>query len=548
MAAKAGALSLPPWSIDPADRAGTPPALGDLLVAPALRWPDRTAIDDGAVGYTFAQLEQGAQAVAAWLTEQGVGAGDRVVVLAEKRAVMPVLAVAVWKCGAVYVPLDSAEPEARLRGLLTRLRPAAVITPGDRDPGTPAGRRLGGERLAEILSGPAVAHTTVARRPEEAAYIVFASGATGEPQGAEISVGALLSYFVNHNEVLRITPESRVLSLAPFHFDVSLEDTLLPLSLGAFVHQFRGLPAGAVMRAVIARQGITHLIAVTMLLTMITGDGRQITRAKLPSLELVMTGAQVCDPAVLRVWARELPETRLVQAFGPPEATIFSFTHEIGPEEAERMTVCPVGRPLRGVLAKIMRDGAEVHEPGVRGELWVGGAQVMRGYFDQPEETARLVVDLDGTRYFRTGDICSYDADGDIVLHRHDDERIVWLAGRRTHLNEVRRAALDCPGVDRAVAAVVRRGRRDVVALVVGSEERHVVVEVAERLRGLLPEYLRPSLMGWSPAGPAASLPERDDRQLIQQLTAAAQQSDSDCFALSADGAVETIDEVETCP
>lgn len=547
MVVKAEAVALPPWSIDPADGTSAPPALGDLLVAPARKWPDRTAIDDGEVSYTFAQLEQGAQAVAAWLAEQGVSAGDRVAVLAEKRAVMPMIAIAIWKCGAVYVPLDSAEPEARLRGLLTRLRPVVVITLGDRAPVAPAGCRLGREQLAEILSGSAAAHATVAHGPEQPAYIVFASGATGEPQGAEISVASLLAYFGNHNEVLRFTSESRVLSLVPFHFDVSLEDTLLPLSLGAFVYQFRSLPAGAVMRAVIARQGITHLIAVTMLLTMITGDGRQITRAKLPSLELVMTGAQVCDPAVLRIWTRELPETRVVHAFGPPEATIFSFTHEVAPEDAERMTACPVGRPLRGMQAKIMRDGVELHDPGAQGELWVGGAQVMRGYFDRPEETARLVVDLDGTRYFRTGDICSYDTDGDIVLHRHGDEQITWLAGRRTHLGEIRRAALSCPGVDRAVVAMVQRNQRDVIALVVVSKERRVVAEAAEHLRGLLPEYMRPTLMAWSPAVSATLTAEPDERRLIQQLATAAQQSNSNYFALSADGAVETFDEVELC-
>jgi non-ribosomal peptide synthetase component F len=352
----ASAAALPAWSIDPADEANPRPALGDLLVAPTLRWPDRAAINDGDIGYTFTQLEEGAQTVAAWLADQGIGAGDRVVILAEKRAVMPMLAVAVWKCGAVYVPLDASEPTARLHGLLTRLRPAAVIALDDRDPVGLVDCWLGRERLDVILSGPMVAHTTVAHRPEDAAYIIFASGATGEPQGVENSAAALVAYFGNHNPVLRFTSESRVLSLAPFHVDVSFEDTLLPLSLGAFVYQFRNLPAGAVMRAVLARERITHLIAVSMLLAMIVGDGRQINRAKLPSLETVMTGAEVCDPAVLRIVKRELPETRLIHAFGPPEATIFCLTYEIKPEDAERTTAYPVGRPL-GMSVKIINDG-----------------------------------------------------------------------------------------------------------------------------------------------------------------------------------------------
>ncbi|MFK3730216.1 AMP-binding protein [Streptomyces sp. NPDC088090] len=544
MTARTGAVTLPPWSTDTAGTAGPPPAPGDLLAAPARKWPDRTAIDDGTVAHTFTELEEGALAVAAWLAGQGVGPGDRVAVLAEKRAVMPMIIVGIWKRGAVYVPLDPAEPEERLRGLLARLRPAAVLTLGDREPPAPGARLLGGERLAGVLAGPAAPHPTVAHGPEDAAYIVFASGATGEPQGAEITASGLFAHFTGHNEVLRCTPDSRVLSLSPFHFDVSLLDTLLPLSVGAFVHQFRGLPAGAVMRSVIARQRVTHLLAVTVLLGLITGDGRRITRAELPDLEVVMTGAQVCHPDVLRAWIRGLPQTRIVQAFGPPEATIFGFSHPVGPEDADRTTPCPVGRPLRGVRARLVRDGAVVEGPGAEGELWVGGPQVMRGYFDQVGETARVVVEADGTRWFRTGDLCAYDADGALLLRRYD-EGVTWLAGRRTHLAEIGRAALRCPGVERAVAAPVRRDGRDAVALAVASKDPRTLAEVAEHLRGHLPEPLRPVLLARTPAAPA---PQPGDAELVRWLAEAARHSQSPYVALSADGAAEPIDEVETCP
>lgn len=543
MVGKAEAPASLPWSIDPASRGASAPALGELLVAPALAWPDRTAINDGDVSYTFAELEQGAQAVAAWLTEQGVTAGDRVAVLAEKRAIMPLLAVAVWKCGAVYAPLDGAEPAARLQGLLTRLAPAAVIALDDRDPVTAAGRFLGKAQLAEILSRPAAAPVSADRRPEQAAYIVWASGSNGEPQGVEVSAASLLAYFGSHNQVLRITSESRVLSLAPFHVDVSLEDTLLPLSLGAFVYQFRNLPAGAIMRAVIAREQITHLIAVSMLLAMITGDGRQISRAKLPNLETVMTGAQVCDPAIVGIWRQQLPDTRFLHAYGPPEATIFCVSSEIEHADAERQTRYPLGRPLRGMTARIMKDGVELQQPGAEGELWVGGDQVMLGYFDRPEETARRVVELDGTRYFRTGDICSLDEHGEIVFHRHGEQDVAWLAGRRTHLGEIRRNALDCPGVEQAVVGMVARNHRDVIALVVRSQARRVLAEVAEHLRAVLPDYMRPTLLAWSPVDATAA--EIDEQELLRRLSSADQHPNSHYFALSADGGIEPINEVE---
>ncbi|MGW4051407.1 AMP-binding protein [Streptomyces sp. NPDC004779] len=544
MTARTGAVTLPPWSTDPAAADGTPPALGDLLAAPARKWPERVAIDDGTTRYTFAELEQGALGIAAWLAGQGVGPGDRVAVLTETRPVMPMIILGIWKRGAVHVPVDSDEPEHRTASLLRRVRPAAVITPATRPntlPGTPM---LHGEELGAVLSGPDAPQPTLAHGPRDTAYIVFASGATGVPQGAEITAAGLLAHFTGHNEVLRLTPDSRVLSLSPFHFDVSLLDTLLPLSVGAFVHQYRSLPVGALLRSAIARQRITHLLAVTVLLDLLTRDARQIDREKMPTLEVVMTGAQVCPSAVLRVWAERLPGIRLVQAFGPPEATIFGFTHTVGPAETTSADPCPVGRPLRGTLARLVRDGAEVHGPGAEGELWIGGPQVMRGYFDQPEETERLLVDADGTRWLRTGDVCAYDADGALVLRHHADERIVWLAGRRTHLHEIERAALGLPGVERAAAAVVTRAGRDAVALLVAAKERRSLTDLTAHLREHLPEPLRPALIAWSPPAPAPWAGDRGGSFLAERLgAAAAGPSHATYFELSADGTVEPFDD-----
>lgn len=529
---------LPPWSLDPADRAHPPPALGDLVRAAASNWPDRPAVGDGRTSYTFAELERRARALAAWLGEHGVSAGDRVAILAEKCAAMPILAIAAWKCGAVYVPLDPAQPELRLRGLLGRLRPRVVIALADAAPVVPDVRWLGGRELDAILSGPAPDRPTVAHRPEQAAYIIFTSGSTGEPKGVEISVANLVAYFGNHNEVLRFTPDSRVFSLSPFHFDVSIEDTLLPLSLGAHVHQFRNVHAGAIMRAVIAREQITHLIAVSTLLTLITEDGRHVGREQFPCLEMVMTGAEVCDPGVINLWKSRLPEVRVINAYGPTEATIVCLTHEIERADPERRSAYPIGRPLRGVVARIVDEGAEVREPGRAGELWIGGEQVMRGYFDQPEETARRVVEVDGVRHYRTGDVCSYDGDGNIVFHGRDDDE-VKLAGRRIHLGEIRQIALSCPGVDRAAVALVQRDGRDRIGLVVMAETRQLVADVEALLASLLPEYMRPTLVAWSPALTISSTGKTDEGRLIQRLAEAARRSSATHFTLSPGGDFE---------
>ena len=532
---------LPPWSLAPADRALPPPALGDLVRAAASNWPDRPAVHDGRSGLTFGELEQRARTIAAWLSEQGVGRGDRVAILADKCAVMPVLAVGIWKCGAVYVPLDAAQPVARLRGLLGRLRPRVVIALDEREPVVEAVCWVGRTRLEEILSGPAQDRPTVAQRPEDTAYIIFTSGSTGEPKGVEISVASLVAYFGNHNEVLRFTPESRVFSLSPFHFDVSIEDTLLPLSLGAFVYQFRGVHAGAIMRAVIRRQRITHVIAVSTLLTMMTEGGRQVTREHFPDLRMVMTGAEVCDPGVINIWKAGLPDVRVINVYGPTEATIVCTAHEIERVDPERTGSYPIGRPLRGVVARIVADGAEVHGPGQVGELWIGGEQVMRGYLDQPEETARRVVEADGVRFYRTGDLCGYDQDGNIVFHGRDDDE-VKLAGRRIHLGEIRQVVLGCPGVTRAAVALVGRHGHNVIALVVMAPDQAVLAVVEQRLADLLPGYMRPTVTAWSPELALSSTGKTDEHRLMRRLAEAVRESSATRFTLSPGGDVDAID------
>ncbi|GHG36544.1 amino acid adenylation domain-containing protein [Streptomyces hydrogenans] len=535
-------VALPPWSIDPADRERPAPALGDLVRTAAAAWPDRPALHDGRLGLTFAELERRATTLAAWLAGQGVGPGDRVAILAEKSALVPVLAVAIWKCGAVYVPLDGTAPVPRLRGLLGRLDPRVVLALDDREPVAENGRWVGRTELDGILSGPAREWPTVPHGPDATAYIIFTSGSTGEPKGVEITVANLVAYFGNHNEVLRFTPESRVFSLSPFHFDVSIEDTLLPLSLGAFVHQFRGMHAGAVMRAVITRERITHLIAVSTLLTMITEGGKHVTRENFPRLEMVMTGAEVCDPGVINVWKDGLPEVRVINVYGPTEATIVCVAHEIERVDPERVASYPIGRPLRGVVARIMDDGTEVHEPDRVGELWIGGEQVMRGYYGQPEETARRVVEVDGVRHYRTGDLCSYDENGDIVFRgRNDDE--VKLAGRRIHLGEIRQTVLSCPGVERAAVALVQRLGHDVIALVVMAPDRAVVADVEKRLAELLPSYMLPTVVAWSPELSVSSTGKTDEKLLMGRLADAARASSATRFVLTADGDAEPVDE-----
>jgi acyl-coenzyme A synthetase/AMP-(fatty) acid ligase len=145
---------------------------------------------------------------------------------------------------------------------------------------------------------------------------------------------------------------------------------------------------------------------------------------------------------------------------------------------------------------------------------------------------------VDGVRYYRTGDLCSYDEDGDIVFHgRNDDE--VKLAGRRIHLGEIRQIVLGCPGVERAAVGLVPRHGHDVIALVVVAPVQTVVADVEKQLADLLPEYMRPTLVAWSPVLAVSSTGKTDEIRLMRRLAQAVAESNTTHFALLPDGDVE---------
>ncbi len=506
--------------------------LGELFAFGKQHSPQKLAISDGKRSYTFSQLEEMATSLAHWLSAKGVKAATCVPVLAEKSAIMPVIAAACWKIGAVYVPLDGQLPEARIRKLLARLASPVVLAVS-----LPAldntTNWLSGDALEAVCSQPVTtenSYDVYQHASDDTAYIIFTSGSTGEPKGVEISVNSLKTYFCAHNQWLQFTPDSRVFSLSPFHFDVSIEDTLLPLSLGAFVWQFASVHAGAIMRGIIIREKITHLIAVSTLLSLITENGNQIQAENFPALEMVMTGAEVCDPKIINVWKQNLPSVRLINAYGPTETTIVCCCYEIAQPDAQRTISWPIGVPLAHVSYLLVDENQQIQQgTDITGELCIGGELVMKGYLGQPQETQKVIFEHQGVRYYRTGDICLRQADGNILyVGRRDDE--VKIAGRRIHLGEIRQKCLATNGAQRVAIRKVQLEGKDHIAMVITGEESGELANIESALAAELPRYMLPTLWGWAEEVNLSANGKTDEKLLLDQLVEAANQQPSRYF------------------
>ncbi|HEX6376086.1 MAG TPA: alpha/beta fold hydrolase [Allosphingosinicella sp.] len=509
--------------------------LAELFAWPAAVKPSAPALSDGEVRLTFGQLERGSRHLAARLSNLGLASGGRVLVLSEKRAVMPVVAGGIWKAQGVYVPVDAQNPPERLANMAGQARPAVVVGAAAAlvrldglfgDTATVTFEEILAASLAE--TEPAVLAAAGPVDEEAEAYVIFTSGSTGSPKGVAISHRSLLDYFYNHNQVLRFGPASRTFSLAPFHFDISIEDTLLPLSLGAFVYQFRALPAGPLMRRLLRREKITHLIAVSSLLALITGDGAEVSAETFPDLEMVMTGAEECDPRLIDIWVERLPQARILNVYGPTEATIVCLTHTITAPEPERATPYPIGRPLPGVKAMLLDEqGGRITTADTPGELLIGGSQVMIGYVGRPDDTARACPVIDGVRYYRTGDRCHLDAAGRFVFGGRLDD-MVKIAGRRIHLGEIRHQALELAPLQQAIVGLIERAGGAQIGLIAVARPSDGEAEpdldaLRAALARRLPAYMVPTVIGSAREAVLTVNGKSDDRTLLALLARAAE-------------------------
>lgn len=532
----------PAWIYGNHTRHHQPVWLNTLYEYPFYHFPEKLAIKDDRSAYTFRELFIATTVLAGQLIEQGIRKGDRVMVIAEKCAEMAIIGGAIWKTGAVYVPVDPSNPSARAAALFQSIEPALLIAPKpqsiqfDLPSDYPV---IYYHEVADSVNKPMPEYLPIPEvNDKDLAYIIHTSGSTGKPKGVMIDHGSVVDYFYNHNQVLRFTGDSYCLSNAPFYFDVSIEDTFLPLSVGAAVYQYRGLPFGSIIRNLLLKEKITHLIAVSTILAIITGEGHQIDDLRNSALEMIMTGAEVCDVKVINAWKTVLPNARVINVYGPTETTIVCTAYVIEKADHTRKDFYPIGKPLQGVLTLLVDDnGNVIKDTGLQGELLVGGRQVMRGYWKDADATAKVLVKLGKDLYYKTGDICYYDDGGDLVFcGRNDDE--IKLFGKRIHLLEVKNTLLADTRISNVAISSVNVNERPVLAAVITSYQIHTrddLAAIKKHLQHQLPAYMVPEYLAVIPDPMLSPTGKNAEKQLLAILQEAIGKTTSEFYFFNDD-------------
>ncbi len=478
------------WSRGPVVPPGSP-LLHHLIEEQAARTPGGIALEAGAFHLTYGQMTDRARRQASQLCSQGVGSSSIVALPAERSADLIVSMLAVLQAGAAYLPLDPSYPQER-RDFMREDSGAIPIPP-----------------LSGDLESPV---PEAAVDPAEAAYVIYTSGSTGQPKGVVVPHHAIASFVRGARDTYGLTAGDRVLQFASLSFDTSAEEIWPALAAGATL----------VLRPDDMAESIPHFLREVERLRLTVLDlptsfwhemvaGLEADDLRLPRcVRLVILGGEEALADRLAVWRRRVGSSvRLANTYGPTETTIVATRSELSDLAAGELV--PIGRPIAGARALVLDRFFSPVPPGVRGELWVGGAGVARGYLGRPALTAeRFLPDPfagpaeAGARLYRTGDLAILRPDGDLLFAGRTDHQLK-IRGYRIEPGEIEAVLRLHPALRDAIVDAHGEGDgRRLVAWIVPREGVETPETPALRafLRDRLPEP-------WVPAAfvPLKALP-----------------------------------------
>ncbi|NOK14931.1 non-ribosomal peptide synthetase, partial [Corallococcus exercitus] len=472
-----------------ATRAPFPEAcVHSLFEAQVRREPEALAAVFEGTELTYAQLDARANQLAHALRRRGVGPEVRVALSVERSLDIVIGLLGVLKSGGAWVPVDPLLPRERLAFMMEDSAAQVLVTQQalvDRFPEGLRGRALCLDIERGALAEESTDAPTTGVTPANMAYLLYTSGSTGTPKGTAVEHRSVANLVTHEAVAYGIGPSSRVLQFASLSFDLSVEEVFTTLCNGAtlVLAPLEKLMPGAPMPVLLREQHLSVVSLTPAALAATSSEG-------LPEVRTVISGGEALPADVVARWA---PGRRLINTYGPTEATVIATFGEVGADG----NVPSIGKPLANVRVYVLDPYGQPVPVGVRGELHIGGVGVARGYAGRPSLTAeRFIPDAfsstPGARIYRTGDVVRWRADGQLDFIGRIDAQ-VKVRGFRIELGEVENALRAAPAVKDAVvlAREDAPGDKRLVAYVVG--EALDVSALRAYLKQHLPEYMVPA-------------------------------------------------------
>jgi len=476
----------------------------------------RPAIRNLAGNLSYADLADDAARVAHVALETGLRPQDRALLLFDHRPRAISALLGVIKAGGIAVPLTASTPLARRELVLRDAEPACVITDVANEHDA---RALAPQRLPVIVIdrlAPAPPRRWPTLDVSDPAVISYTSGSTGQPKGVVQSHASIMQKLWATAQRLETTPDDRITMFSTYAVGQGMTAAMSALVCGATVCQFdvRRLGFERLAKWLVDERISIYISSATLIRAL----GRATGEVGCTGLRVVRVGSERVTVEDVAACRRMFPQARMLIAYSSTETANIAM-HVVGEHETFPSGVVPVGLPNPGVTVSIIDEAGEALQPGQEGEVVVQSAYLPKGYWRDPERTARTymtVAGVDGERLCRTGDLGRIRTDGCLeVLGRKD--RRVKIRGFRIELDEIESLLGRHASVARA-AVLAKPDHRGDLLLVAYLEMADGLATPIEDVRSFalarLPDYMVPTSFVVVEKMPAGDLGKVDRSRL----------------------------------
>lgn len=486
--------------------------LHQLLERSARQTPDKVALVFEGTNHTYADIDRRASQLAAELQRRGVRRGDRVATFLDNSVEAVVAIFAALKCGAVFMPINPLTRRDKLAYLLNDARASALIAhaalrPEFEDALTHntsvhtcfvAGLRdsapLADPRCLPYPAQSAQALKTPANIDLDLAGVIYTSGSTGEPKGVMLTHLNMVSAARSIVAYLELQPDDRIVCVLPLAFNYGLSQVLAAFLVGATLVLERSFSFPVKVLETMAKERVTVFPGVPTVFTLLM-NLKTLRDHPLDHLRKITNAGAALSEQHIHQLRQRFPQARLYSMYGLTECIRVTYL----PPEQVAIRPTSVGRGMPNEEVWLV-DEAGMRLPwGATGELVIRGSNVMRGYWDKPEETAKRLKPgpMAGEVVLHSGDLFRTDDEGWLYfVARRDD--IIKCRGEKVSPREVENVLYGMPGVlEAAVIGVpdplLGQAVKAFVTLKAGVEltERDVIKYCASRLESFMaPKYV----------------------------------------------------------
>ncbi|WP_144486101.1 non-ribosomal peptide synthetase [Bacillus safensis] len=467
--------------------------LQELFEEQVQRDPHRIALSYMDEHMTYEALDEKATKLAAYLQSKGIGPGSLVPMLFDRSFDMIVSVLGIVKSGAAYVPMSPEYPDARIRLIVRDTQSDVIITQSHL-----ADRLVDFTGTKIVMDKPILETNAVYQREasiigeDQIAYVNYTSGSTGTPKGVMLPHAGVVR-LVRETNYIKLGPDDKMLQLSNYAFDAFTFELWGMLLNGG---QLILLPKYAALNMDELTQFIkTHQVTANCLPTALFNRLVEHDPKSVAGYRTLLVGGEAMSSEHARKALLHM-EGVLVNAYGPTENTTLATTHQVTHVPAGAKSV-PIGVPVSNSTVVILDDALNPVPAGVKGEIYIGGTGLAKGYLHDPEQTKERFIDnpfheLKGDKLYRSGDLGTWRSDGTIeYLGRKD--HLVKIRGYRIECGEIETALLKHPQVKECTVIAKTYGSSKRLAAYLVTNGENPVPGWKAFLQESLPGYMIPS-------------------------------------------------------